>query len=160
MSSALHRIQEKANKSHALVAAVSHSLRYDISSQHHRPCLNANPAQMLNLWKACVLPHLLQNLRYLKENQVERLQVTLNSSLARSMHVYGHTTALCTDMGVPPLRLTQQVQLVQLHFRLTQVYKDSIPGILFEITMSRFSELPPQAMERKMKQNKTHLHPQ
>ena len=26
--------------------------------------------------------------------------------------------------------------------------------------MSRFSDLPPQAMERKMKQNKTHLHPQ
>jgi hypothetical protein len=82
-------------------------------------------------------------LAYLKENQVETLQVTLNSSLARSMHVYGHTTALCTDMGVPPLRLTQQAQLVQLHFRLTQVYKDSISSILFEITMSRFSDLPP-----------------
>jgi hypothetical protein len=31
-------------------------------------------------------------------------------------------------MGSPPLRLTQQVQLAQLHFRLTQDYKDSIPG--------------------------------
>ena len=64
-----------------------------------RPSLNASPRQVLDLWKACVLPHLLQNLRYLQENQVERLQVTLNRSLARSLHVYGETTALCADMG-------------------------------------------------------------
>ena len=63
-------------------------------------------------------------------------------------------------MGVPPLRLTQQVQLAQLHFRLTQVYKDFIPGTLYEITMSRFQDLPPQAMERLMQQAQNHLHPQ
>ncbi len=126
----------------------------------HRPSIKATPTQALNLWKACVLPHLLQNLRYLKENQVESLQITLNSSLKRTLHVYGHTVALCTDMGVPPLRLTQQVQLAQLHFRLTQVYTDSIPGILYEITMSQFQDLPPQAMERLMKQAQNHLHPQ
>jgi hypothetical protein len=63
-------------------------------------------------------------------------------------------------MGVPPLRLTQQAQLAQLHFRLTQVHKDSIPGTLYEITMSRFQDLPPQAMERLMKQAQNHLHPQ
>ena len=68
--------------------------------------------------------------------------------------------ALCADMGVPPLRLTQQVQLAQLHFRLTQVYKDFIPGTLYEITMSRFQDLPPQAMERLMQQAQNHLHPQ
>ena len=60
--------------------------------------------------------------------------------------------ALCADVGVPPLRLTQQVQLAQLHFRLTQVYKDSIPDTLYEITKSRFQDLPPQAMERLMQQ--------
>ena len=81
MTSALHRIQEKVNKSSVLVFAVSHSLRYDDSSHSHRPSINATPTQALNLWKACVLPHLLQNLRYLKENQVESLQITLNSSL-------------------------------------------------------------------------------
>ncbi len=54
----------------------------------------------------------------------------------------------------------QQVQLAQLHFRLTQVYKDSIPGTLYEITMSRFQDLPPQAMERLMKQAQNHLHQQ
>ena len=133
MTSALHRIQEKVNRSNALVFAVSHSLRYDDSSHRHRPSINANPTQALNLWKACVLTHLLQNLRYLKDNQVESLQITLNSSLKRTLHVYGHTSALCADMGVLPLRLTQQVQLTQLHFRQTQVYKDSIPGTLYDL---------------------------
>ena len=106
------------------------------------------------------MPHLLQNLRYLKENQVDSLQTTLNSSLKRTLHVYGHTTALCADMGIPPLRLTQRVQLAQLHFRQTQVHKDSIPGILYDITMSRIQELPPQAMEKLMQQAQRHLHPQ
>jgi hypothetical protein len=91
---------------------------------------------------------------------VESLQITLNSSLKRTLHVYGHTTALCAEMGVLPLRLTQQVQLVQLHFRQTQVYKDSIPGTLYDITMSLFQDLPPQAMEKLMKQAQNHLHPQ
>ena len=100
------------------------------------------------------------NLWYLKEKQVESLQITLNSSLKRTLHVYGHTVALCANMGVPPLRLTQQVQLAQLHFRLTQVHKDSIPGTLHEISMSRFQDLPPQAMERLMQQAQNHLHPQ
>ena len=88
MTSALHRIQEKVNKSNALVFAVSHSLRYDDSSHSHRPSIKATPTQALNLWKACGLPHLLQNLWYLKENQVESLQITLNSSLKRTLHVY------------------------------------------------------------------------
>ncbi len=83
MSAAFQRIPKIANKSRALVSAVSHFLRYDNSSQHHRPSRFANPSQMLNLWKSCVLPQLLQNLRYLRENQVERLHITLNSSLAR-----------------------------------------------------------------------------
>jgi len=50
-----------------------------------------------------------------------------------------------------------------LDFRLTQVYKElktPSPCILFEIKMSRFSDLSPQAMERKMKQAKMHLDPQ
>jgi hypothetical protein len=63
-------------------------------------------------------------------------------------------------MGGPPPRLTQQVQLAKLHFRQTQVYKDSIPGTLYDITMSRFQDLPPQAMEKLMKQAQNHLHPQ
>jgi len=160
MTAALHRIQEKVNKSNALVFAVSHSLRYDDSSHRHRPSINANPTQTLNLWKACVLPHLLQNLRYLTENQVDSLEVTLKSSLKRTLHVYGHPVALCANMGVPPLRLTQQVQLAQLRFRLTRVHKDSIPGTLYEITMFTSQYLPPQAMERLMEKAQNHLYPQ
>jgi hypothetical protein len=129
IKSALHRIQEKVNKSNALVFAVSHSLQYDDSSHRHRPSINATPIQALNLWKAFVLPHLLQNLRYLKENQVESLQVTLNSSLKRTLHVYGHTVALCADMGVLSLRLTQQVQLAQLHFRRLKCTKTLFPAL-------------------------------
>ena len=68
--------------------------------------------------------------------------------------------ALCADMGISPLRLTQKVQLAQLHFRQTQVHKDSIPGILYDITMSRVQDLPPQAMEKLMQQAQNHLHPQ
>jgi hypothetical protein len=131
MTSALYRIQGKVNRSNALVFAVSHSLRYDDSSHRHRPSINATPTQALNLWKACVLPHLLQNMRYLKENQVERLQITLNSSLKRTLHVYDHTAALCADMGT-----------------------------LDEIILSRLQDLPPQTMERLMKQAQNHLHPQ
>ena len=104
MTAALHRIhQEKVNKSIALVFAVSYSLRYDDSSHRHRPSINETPTQALNLWKTCVLPHLLQNLRYLKENQAESLQVTLNSSLKRTLHVYGPTVTLCRYGRTLPL---------------------------------------------------------
>ena len=37
--------------------------------------------------------------------------------VAGALHVYSHTTALCTDVGVPPLRLTQ-VQLAQLYKKI------------------------------------------
>jgi hypothetical protein len=40
------------------------------------------------------------------------------------------------------------------------VHKDSIPGILYDITMSRIQDLPPQAMEKLMQQAQRHLHPQ
>ena len=46
MTSALNRIQEKVNKSNALVFAVSHSLRYDDSSHRHRPSINATPQEI------------------------------------------------------------------------------------------------------------------
>ena len=73
---------------------------------------------------------------------MEKLQVALNKSLARSLHVYGYTTALCADMGVPPLRLTQQIHLARLHFRWSHVYTDTIPGTLYKISMSHLHNLP------------------
>ena len=63
-------------------------------------------------------------------------------------------------MGVPPLRLTQQVHLARLHFRWSQVHMDTIPGTLFKISMSHLHNLPEEAIEKKMRQAKTHMDPQ
>jgi len=51
-----------------------------------------------------VLPHFLQNLRYIQSpTDVAKLQTSLNLSLARALHVYEDNAALLTDTGVPPL---------------------------------------------------------
>ena len=49
MNSALLLVLDKANKSHALVAAVSYSLRYDKSKSD---TTHVSLPRMLNLWKA------------------------------------------------------------------------------------------------------------
>jgi len=50
-----------------------------------------------------VLPHFLQNLRYIQSTtDVAKLQTSLNLSLARALHVYGDHTALLADTGAPP----------------------------------------------------------
>ena len=54
MKAAVSSIQEKANKAHSLVLAVSYSLRYD--KHHSNPTICSSPVEMLNLWKSCV-PH-------------------------------------------------------------------------------------------------------
>jgi len=63
MKTAVSSIQEKANKAHSLVLAVSYSLRYD--KHHSNPTICSSPVEMLNLWKSCVLPHFLLYLRYI-----------------------------------------------------------------------------------------------
>ena len=63
-------------------------------------------------------------------------------------------------MGVPPLRLTQQIHLARLHFRWSHVYTDTIPGTLYKISMSHLHNLPEEAIEKKMRQAKTHMDPQ
>ena len=49
MKAAVSSIQEKANKAHSLVLAVSYSLRYD--KHHSNPTICSSPVEMLNLWK-------------------------------------------------------------------------------------------------------------
>ena len=49
----------RASQGQALVLAVSHSLRYDKNSSQ------LTPTQNLGLWKSIVLPHFVQNLRYI-----------------------------------------------------------------------------------------------
>ena len=74
---------------------------------------------MLNLWKSCVLPHFLIYLRYISNaSQLQALQASLNRSLSTTLHVYGHPTALLAETGIPPLYITQNLQLAQLRFRL------------------------------------------
>ena len=101
----------KATKGHALTQSVSYSMRYD------RKQSQLSPIQSLGLWKSVVLPHFLQNLRYIhRESDLAKMQTSLNKSLARTLHVYGHHTALLADAGIPPLYLTRMVHLAQLHF--------------------------------------------
>ena len=118
MKAAVSCIQEKANKAHSFVLAVSYSLRYD---QHHsNPTICSSLVELLNLWKSClwkscVLLHFLLYLRYISyETQVKTLQASLNKSLSTTMHVYGHPTALLSDTGIPPLYITQNLQFAQL----------------------------------------------
>jgi len=61
--------------------------------------------QKVRKWKSTVLPHFLQNLRYIQSTtDVAKLQTSLNLSLARALHAYGDHTALLVDTGVPPLK--------------------------------------------------------
>ena len=113
MKAAVASILEKANKGHSLALAVSYSLRYD--KHHSNPTLCSSPVEMLNLWKSCVLLHFLLYLRYISAaSQVQTLQATLYRSLSTTLHVYGHPTALLADTGIPPLYITQNLQLAQL----------------------------------------------
>jgi len=50
----------RASQGQALALTVSYSLRYDKNSSQ------LTPTQNLGLWKAIVLPHFLQNLRYIQ----------------------------------------------------------------------------------------------
>jgi len=60
------------------------------------------------------------------------MQISLNLSLARVLHVYGDHTGLLADTGIPPLQLTRYVHLAQLHFRLTITRPDTLPVLLFK----------------------------
>jgi len=88
----------------ALALAVSYSLRYDKNSSQ------LIPTQNLGLWKAIVLPHSLQNLRYIhSDTGIKKMQTSLNLSLARVLHEYGDHTGLFADTGIRPLQLTKYV---------------------------------------------------
>jgi len=80
-----------------------------------------------------VLPHFLQNLRYIHSDaDITKLQTSLNLSLARVLHVYGDHTGLLADTRIPPLQLTRYVHLAQLNFRLTITRPDTLPALLFK----------------------------
>ena len=108
-----------------MTQAVSYSLRYNKKRSQ------LTPTQNLGLWKSTVLPHFLQNLRYIQSTaDVKKLQTTLHFSLARALHVYGEHTALLADTGVSPLSLVQYTHLAQLHFQLTKTRSDTLPAMM------------------------------
>jgi len=114
-----------ASQGQTLALAVSYSLRYDKNSSQ------LTPTQNLDLWKAVVLPHFLQNMRYIhSDTDIQKMQTSLNLSLARVLHVYGDHTGLLADTGFPPLQLTKCVHLAQLHFRLTITRPDTLLALL------------------------------
>jgi len=109
-----------------LALTVSYSLRYDKNPSQ------LTPTQNLGLWKAIVLQHFLQNLRYIhSDTDIKKMQTSLNLFLARVLHVYGNHTGLLADTGIPPLQLTKYVHLAQLHFKLTITRPDTLLALLF-----------------------------
>ena len=149
MKAAVASIQEKANKAHSLVLAVSYSLRYD--KHHCNPTISSSPVELLNLWKSCVLPHFLLCLRYISdETQVKTPQASLNNSLSTTMHVYVHPTALLSDTGIPPLYITQNLQLAQLKFRLYSSPPSTVQHFLCCLRQPLLQPVPLDTLEDRM----------
>jgi len=151
MKAAVSSIQEKANKAHSLVLAVSYSLRHD--KHHSNPTICSSQVELLNLWKSCVLPHFLLYLRYISdETQVKTLQASLNKSLSTTMHVYGHPTALLSDTvtGIPPWYITQNLQLAQLGFRLYSSPPSTIQHLLWCLWQPLLQAVPLDTHEDRM----------
>ena len=149
MKLAVASIQEKANKGHSLALAVSCSLRYD--KHHSNPTLYRSPVEMLNLWKSCVLPHFLIYLRYISDaSQVQALQASLNRSLSTTLHVYGHPTALLAEAGIPPLYITQHLQLAQLRLKLHSSSPATIQHFLWQLWQPLMQLVPLNTLEPRM----------
>jgi len=148
-----------ANKAHSLVLAVSYSLRYD--KHHSNPTICSSAVEMLNLWKSCVLPHFLLYLRYISdETQLKTLQASLNKSLSTTMHVYGHPTALLSETGIPPLYITQNLQLAQLRFRLYSSPPTTIQHFLWCLWQPLLQAVPLDTLEDRMQNAVGQVDPQ
>jgi len=149
-------IQEKANKGHSVALAVSYSLRYD--KHHSNPTLCRSPVEMLNLWNSCVLPHFLLYFRYISDaSQVQALQASLSQSLSTSLHVYGHPTALLAEAGIPPLYITQNLQLAQLRFRLHSSPPATIQHFLWQLWQPLLQLVPLNTLETRMQTAVCHV---
>jgi len=146
MKAAVSSIPEKANKAHSLVLVVSFSFRYD--KYHSNRTICSSTVELLNLWKSCVLSHFLIYLRYISdETQVKTLQASLNKSLSTTMHVYGHPTALISDTVIPPLYITQNLQLAQFRFRLYSFPPSTIQHFLWRLWLPPLQAVPLDTLE-------------
>ena len=108
-----------------------------------------------------MLPHFLQNLRYIQiTTDVAKLQTSLNLFLARALNVYGDHTALLADTGVTPLNLIQYTHLTQLHFRLTKAQPNTLAATLFK-TFNKslaLSNLHPSTLDYHIRNSLHQLH--
>jgi len=149
MKPAVASTQEKANKGHSLALTVSYSLRYD--KHHSNPTLCWLPVEMLNLWKSRVLPHFLLYLRYISDaSQLQALEASLNRSLSTTLHVYCNLTALLAGTGIPPLYITQNLQLAQLRFRLHFSPPATIQHFLWQLWQPLLQLGPLNTIETRM----------
>jgi len=55
----------------------------------------------------------------------------LNRSPSSTLHVYGLAIALLAEVGIPPLHITQNLQLAQFRYRLNTNQKNIIPHTLY-----------------------------
>jgi len=94
IKAAVASILEKANKGHSLALAVSYSLRYD--KHHSNPTFCSSPAEILNLWKSCILP---------TSYSTSASSQTLHRFKRYRPPSTGHPTPHCMFMGTPQLYL-------------------------------------------------------
>ena len=156
MKAAVEQIIEKANAGHDLVSAVCYSFRYD--THHHNPAQSKQCGHVLQLWKSCVLPHYLLFLRYLRtDDQIKQLQTSLNQSLSSTLRVGGHYLALLADTGVPPLDITQHLQLAQMRYRISQSPPGSLPHFWWTAWSRMAPSLPDDMLHRRMHRAVCHI---
>ena len=156
MKAAVDHVTEKANKSHALVSAVCYSLRYD--KHHYTPAQTQQCGHVLQLWKSCVLPHYLLYLRYFRtDEQIQKLQTSLNASLSATLRVGGHYLALLADTGVPPLLITQRLQLAQMRYRVSNSPAGSLPLFWWTVWRKMAPNLPDDMLPRRMERAVSHI---
>ena len=97
-------------------------------------------------------------LRYLSDaSQVQTLQASLNRSLSTTLHVYGHPTALLAETGIPPLYITQNMQLAQLRFRLLSSPPATIQHFLWQLWQPLLKIVPFYILETRMQTAVCHV---
>jgi len=149
MKAASNIIKVKAMEGHALVSAVSYSLRYD--KHHSNPTCAESPTKVINLWKFCVLPHFLLYLQYIhSDSQMQKQQACLNRSLSSTLHVYSHATALLAEAGIPPLHITQNLQLASFRYHLSTNIINIIPHTLYVRKQHARATMHDDTMRRRM----------
>ena len=97
IKAAVSSIQEKANKAHCLVLAVSYSLHYD--KNHSNPTICSSPIEMLNLWKSSSHTSSYTPNTYKMRHNIRHYRLASTS----------HSTPPCMSMDIPQHYFLKQV---------------------------------------------------